>query len=140
VSGKTYRQIASALGVDVHTAFEDCRQAIADIPREAAEAARDFELARLDADLARLDGLLRIVRRSLVAQEPSLEAVDRICRLTETKLHIAAQRAKLIGLNAPEQVEDVTPKNERDSVDALTAMLAGLAVASAPGSSAPGNP
>ena len=48
--------------------------------------------------------------------------------------------AEISGAKAPTQVEDVTPKNERDSVDTLTAMLAGLAVASAPRSSAPSNP
>jgi hypothetical protein len=105
--GKSYRQIAAELGVDVRTAHDAVKRAIAAVVAEPAEAAIHFELDRLDllhraamkvlqrhhitvsnGKVIELDG------QPLLDDGPVLAAIDRLVRISES-------RRKLLGLDQP---------------------------------------
>lgn len=110
--GKSYRAIARELGVSVSSAHDAVMRAFRDTLSEPAEQARAVELARLEeAHDAALAVLLRehltvshgkiIVGndgRPLIDDGPTLQAIDRIRALSES-------RRKLLGLDAPQRHE-----------------------------------
>lgn len=101
IAGATFAQIGDRLGVTAQAAHKMVVKALADTAKKTAESAeqlRQMELQRLDALQASLwpD-----------AMRGDEQKVDRV-------LKIMAQRAKLLGLNAPELFAptDPTGKNE----------------------------
>lgn len=89
LAGASYRDIAQALNCSVGTATNDCKEALAEIPMQQADEMRTVELSRLDR-------LQRAVWPSAV--KGNLEAVDRAIKIID-------RRAKLFGLDAPQQVQ-----------------------------------
>ncbi|PBC71566.1 hypothetical protein BX265_6176 [Streptomyces sp. TLI_235] len=105
--GRTYRQIAEELGIDVHRAYDAVQKAMADVVREPAAAAVEFELERLDE--AHRRALEVLERRHITVSNgkavehdgkpllddgPVLAAIDRIVKISES-------RRKLLGLDQP---------------------------------------
>lgn len=89
LAGASYRDIAQALEVSPATALQDCKEALADIPVQQADEMRTVELSRLDR-------LQRAVWPRAVKGD--LQAVDRAIKIID-------RRAKLFGLDAPQQVQ-----------------------------------
>lgn len=89
LAGASYRDIAQALEVSPATALQDCKEALADIPAQQADEMRTVELSRLDR-------LQRAVWPRAVKGD--LQAVDRAIKIID-------RRAKLFGLDAPQQVQ-----------------------------------
>lgn len=93
-AGASYAMIAEQCGYKNATrAHEAVKRAIQALPREAATDCRKFEEDRLD----RL--MLAYWKRAV---DGNLDAADYILRLMK-------RRAALLGLDAPERFEDVTP-------------------------------
>ncbi|MEU9792893.1 helix-turn-helix domain-containing protein [Streptomyces sparsogenes] len=104
--GLSYRAIAAELGVDLHTAHNAVKRALAAIVQEPAEDVRRMELERLDALYEAAMGVLerehvtvsqgKIIYQGdepLLDDGPVLQAIDRLLRIQE-------RRAKLLGLDA----------------------------------------
>lgn len=89
LAGASYRDIAQALNCSVGTATNDCKEALAEIPMQQADEMRTVELSRLDR-------LQRAVWPKAVKGD--LQAVDRAIKIID-------RRAKLFGLDAPQQVQ-----------------------------------
>ena len=89
LAGASYRDIADALQVSPATALQDCKEALADIPAQQADEMRTVELSRLDR-------LQRAVWPRAIKGD--LQAVDRAIKIID-------RRAKLFGLDAPQQVQ-----------------------------------
>lgn len=122
VSGLNPPAIGKKLGISrqrVHKIITEELDKLNARTSENTEQARRLELARLDVYLNSIKGKLK---------RGSLGAIDRA-------LAIGNQRAKLLGLNAPVQIEDVTPEKPLEPADAQgiqAALLerAGLSVVS----------
>lgn len=90
IGGATYDQIAQQTGfTNRGSAYRAVSQALRDIPREAADELRQVELERFDAIQIRLMQKLG---------QGDLTVVPNLLRLAE-------QRARLLGLNKPEQLQ-----------------------------------
>jgi hypothetical protein len=89
LAGASYREIGDALGCSTVTAMNDCKEALAEIPMQQADEMRTVELSRLDR-------LQRAVWGKAVKGD--LQAVDRAIKIID-------RRAKLLGLDAPQQVQ-----------------------------------
>lgn len=89
LAGVTYRAIAKAEGVSHATIVSDVQAALADIPRHSADELRQVETERLDQ-------LQRAVWGD--ALKGHLGAVDKALRIVD-------RRARLLGLDAPQQVQ-----------------------------------
>lgn len=89
LAGASYRDIAQALDISPATAMQDCKEALADIPMQQADEMRTVELSRLDR-------LQRAVWPKAIKGD--LQAVDRAIKIID-------RRAKLFGLDAPQQVQ-----------------------------------
>ena len=101
--GKSYREIASELGISRATAHKYVTATLELLNQKAeGEAA---ELRRLE--FLRLDSLFEVVYTK--AAKGDLRAVDRCLRVME-------RRAKLAGLDAPErsEVTDIPPPSESE--------------------------
>ena len=116
--GKTFQEIADALDIGVATAHLDVRTAMTEIAKEAEEnvqAERGTELSRLQRALAVVEDVLLdeeptapakgedysdFEERVESSRELKLKALDRLVKIQD-------QRAKLLGLYAPEK-RDVT--------------------------------
>jgi hypothetical protein len=125
--GETYRAIADQLGIDVHTAFDDVKAAVAAVVREPAEQVVTLELRRLDEELMKLDALEEAVRKVLETEHftishgkviyvgdsaepllddgPVLQAVDRLMRIEEQRRRNGESRRRLLGLDAPAKTQ-----------------------------------
>lgn len=89
LGGATYPEMADHFGVSLSTVHGDVRRALQDIPKDAANELREAEAMKLDR-------LQRAVWTK--ALDGNLGAVDRV-------LAIIRQRARLFGLDAPQQVQ-----------------------------------
>lgn len=99
--GRTYDAIAEEHGVDPSTVYEAIQRRLRETVRVPAEELRNLEVIRLDAQLERL----------LKAIEESDEG--KIHGLAESLfLKQSERRAKLLGLDAPTKLQDVTPPRE----------------------------
>jgi hypothetical protein len=122
VRGKTIREIADALQIGVATAHDDVRTAM----RETAKQAEDDVQAELGLELRRLERALDIVEKVLTGgnsadpedgDELTLKALDRLVKIQD-------QRAKLLGLYAPEK-RDINAKVSAVGLDELDEMRRG---------------
>lgn len=88
LAGRTYRDVASAMGVSVSTVHHYVHDAIAAVTKEPATAVVELELARLDAML-------------FGCWEDARTGDERKAALV---LRIMERRASLLGLDAPKAV------------------------------------
>jgi transcriptional regulator with XRE-family HTH domain len=93
LEGRSYHDIAKAMGVTRQAAAQLVRREIARIPREAADQCRELELARLD--------VLWLKALAVAQQEHPLAAGKGI----ELAIKISQRRSNLLGLDAPKQVQ-----------------------------------
>lgn len=101
VRGKTIREIAEATGVSVGQAHTDVRAAMRETARVAEEdvqAQRGLDLGRLERALDVVEAVLQNDAALADGGELHLKALDRLVKIQE-------QRAKLLGLYAPEKRE-----------------------------------
>lgn len=89
LGGATLTDIAETLGVSIGTVHNDIRKCLSDIPRAEADELRSQEVARLD----KLQGACWPL-----ALGGDLAAIDRAVKIID-------RRAKMLGLDAPQQVE-----------------------------------
>jgi len=92
MAGATYERIASALGISksaAHKAVARGMESLRENNAQTGDQLRDIELARLDRMLV---GLWQQARNG------DAQAVDRVLKIME-------RRAKLVGLEAPQQTE-----------------------------------
>lgn len=132
--GYTYQQIADQLRYsDKGEAHHAVQRALQAIVKEPAEKLRTLELARLDA---MYEAAMRVLERKHVTvsngqvirldnepiedDTPVLQAIDRLLKVQE-------RRARLLGLDAPKQLDIALEKRLNDDAqlvtDALTAAL-----------------
>lgn len=119
VRGKTIREIATELGISVGQAHKDLRAAMSETAREAEENVveqRGLELNRLERALEVVENVLTNSVGAEEGDELSLKALDRLVKIQE-------QRAKLLGLYAPEK-KDVTARVAAVGLDEIDAMKA----------------
>lgn len=110
MSGATYDQIAKQCGyTDKSTARKAVMRSLVAVEAESVSELRLLENARLDSD--------EMVLRTIIANG-SNKAADRI-RAIDSRLRLAARRARLNGLDAPIQVA-LSAGISADLDDALT--------------------
>lgn len=93
ILGKPYREIAAELGISIPGAFKIVKRVLERTRQEANEVADDVRALELE----RLDKMLDVALR-LIETNDDLHAIDRAVRIME-------RRARLIGLDMPEQHE-----------------------------------
>lgn len=103
-SGRSYREIAHAVGIGVASAHRLVGAAIA----EARTTVREDVVELRALELSRLDGLM--VALWPKARRGDLAAVDRVLKIME-------RRAKLLGLDAPVKVARTNPAGAEDEGD-----------------------
>lgn len=89
LAGATYREIAEAMDCSVSTAKRRCEASLAEIGKQEREMLRSLEVDRLDR-------LQRAVWADAI--QGDLPSIDRALKIID-------QRSKLLGLNAPTQVD-----------------------------------
>lgn len=117
VRGKTIREIAEQLGVSVGQAHVDVRAAMGSIAKEAEENVseqRGLELGRLERALEIVESVLTNSNGADQGDELALKALDRLVKIQD-------QRAKLLGLYAPEK-KDVNARVASVALDDLDAL------------------
>jgi hypothetical protein len=102
--GYTYEAIAAQFKVAKSTVHEAISTHLRATVAEPAAELRQLELERLDA-------LLREATER-IEQPFSGESGDDKLKAIDVALSIGAQRARLLGLNAPSKILDVTPPRE----------------------------
>lgn len=109
-AGATFDQIAEQVGYDNKgNAYRAVNQELADLPKEDAAELRDLEMARLDS-------LLTAMWPKAIGGNGW--AVDRVLRIME-------RRARLAGLDQPEQIAITTAQGDFES--AYRALIAEMA-------------
>lgn len=108
-SGKTYQQIADAMGMSksaCHTAVIRQLERKASELHESADVVRDLELDRLDKMLARTEALIaKIEDDDSIDDLVKLDAINK----ADTKiLKLQDRRAKYLGLDAAKKTETTT--------------------------------
>ena len=129
----TYRQIADQLGMgSVSRAYDAVQRALLDAVVESAEEVRKVELERLD-ELSRVAWRVLHARHvhigrggdlatdadgePIIDDGPTLQAIDRLLKIGE-------RRAKLMGLDAPTQVQVLTTDQLTQEIALLEQKLA----------------
>lgn len=102
LAGQTYREIAEAEEVAISTVQEAVVRRLHETVAEPCADLRAVEVARLDAQLGRLTAATAIP-----AEDEVIHA-----KAEELLLKVADRRAKLLGLDAPTKLQDVTPPRE----------------------------
>ena len=106
--GKSYRKIADALGIDVHRAHDLVTEGLDQLivqSAETAEQVRVLELGRLDDLLDRLVIKLSLQRKAMAtADGKSVNVPDPEERTVDAILRVMERRAKLLGLDAPQEI------------------------------------
>lgn len=110
LAGATLAEIGEAVGLDKSTVSHDINTALADIPRAEANQLRQQEVHRLDR-------LQRAVWTSALSGD--LPAMDRVIRIID-------RRAKLLGLDAPQQVEISAGNVDLDATVSKLLAVAGM--------------
>lgn len=136
--GYTYGQIGEALGVSRQAAHQAVQRAIKEIPTEGAEAVRQVELLKIDRleryyhtvlgrTHVRVGNTGKVVKDDdgavILDEAPRMEAAAGI-------LKCQAQRARLLGLNAPvvSKSELMIYDVDRDSAQIIEAQMMALKV------------
>ena len=88
LEGKTYTEIAEHMGKSVSTVHGYVTGSLAEVTKEDAQQLRDVEAARLDA-------LQHAIWDKAI--DGDLSAIDRVIKIID-------RRARLLGLDAPQQV------------------------------------
>lgn len=132
--GRAYHEIGADLGCSTAEAYELVKAARDASPREEAEDQRRLAAERLDAEIARCQAIQDTLQERV--GQGDLDAIDRTLKATETKVHIEARRAKLLGLDAPTKAEvtgkDGAPLIDENAHATLLARLVSLASREAP--------
>lgn len=129
-AGVTYQQIADQLGYsDRAAAGRAVERVLIETVSEPAETLRSLELARLDELMRRAWRVLSIEHVTVSAGRvvtvdgmpvpdhgPVLAAIDRILRISE-------RRARLLGLDAPTQMQVITVDQIEAEIQRLSAEL-----------------
>ena len=110
LQGRTYDEIAAALGCGHGTAYRAVAGHLAATRAEAGETAQELR----EVELQRLDRLLAVV--GPMAEGGDLQAVDRVLRIQE-------RRSAYLGLDAP-KAQLVAIDGRPDTVRALMALVA----------------
>lgn len=92
IGGLNYRDLAETLGVSIGTISNDVKVILSRWRREQMRAADDW----VQLEVRRLDKMLNTIWNSVVAGD--LACMDRALKIME-------RRAKLLGLDAPEQTQ-----------------------------------
>ena len=108
----SYRQIAERQGVSIATAHDRVKRALAAVPVEAVDQLRSVELEHLDS-LARV--LLLITPASSGATR-----TERIQAVRELR-QISESRRKLLGLDAPTNINLLVTDQMQAEIDAMIA-------------------
>lgn len=112
LTGATLQEIADHNGTAVSTVHSDIDRALGDIPRQEADALRAQEVERLDR-------LQRAIWGK--ALQGDLPTIDRVLRIID-------RRAKMLGLDAPQQVEVSTMDVDLDTTVAKILQVAELTI------------
>lgn len=125
IRGKNYREIAAETGVSVRQAWLDVKAVLERTKNDAdekAEDARALDLDRLDRALDTVEQILEggSFTEGTDPDELKLKALDRLVKIQE-------QRAKLLGLYAPQKTELSGPNGGPIAVDARTELLERIA-------------
>lgn len=94
-NGLSYPQIGQRMNCSAMSAWRYVQDAIDDIPKENAIEVRNLTLAQIDADLARLNNLHGTTRLT----------PEQMAKIIMAKDRLRDSKAKLLGLNAPQQNE-----------------------------------
>jgi hypothetical protein len=141
IRGKNYREIAAETGVSVRQAWLDVKAVLERTMNDAdekAEDARALDLDRLDRAIDTVEKILEggSFTEGTDPDELKLKALDRLMKIQD-------QRAKLLGLYAPEKKELTGADGAPIAIDARGAILerlAGFAAAETPaGEASPGD-
>jgi hypothetical protein len=120
IAGHPWEVIAKTLGYsNKGAAYTDVRRALEKNAAKLAipvEALRELELSRLDAELVRLQEMQDALWDKVLAGDP--RAIDTGLRIEEVRRRNGKQRAELLGLEAPKQVELTL-----ESIDAAIAQV-----------------
>ena len=103
--GWTYDAIADKDGVAKSTVHEAVSGYLRATVHEPAAELRQLERERLD-------GLLRELNVRIESPNTTELGTDDKLKAIEVTLRLGEQRAKLLGLNAPTKIQDVTPPRE----------------------------
>lgn len=125
--GHSYRQIATQLGIDVHTAHDAVKRVLKETVQEAGDDLRAVSLQRLDDELETLDGLEALVRDTLKRRHVTvsqgrvvydeqtgeaiaddafiLQAVAQLQKIAEQRRKCEESRRKLLGMDQPPKLE-----------------------------------
>lgn len=97
--GRSYPQIADALGISVSQAERDVKDALNEITREPAEEVLAMELHRLDTRELQLNAEVARCLKYMADNGPDVKWSDLLRKHTETLLRVSMQRARLTGLD-----------------------------------------
>lgn len=128
----TYQQIADELGfASKSSAYDAVRRGLADSVMETNDEVRQQELERLD-DLARRALIVMTTKHYKVngkevvqhpqTREPLIDDAP-VLRAVETLLKVMERRARLLGLDAPQQVEMITMGSIESEIARLAAEI-----------------
>ena len=150
LEGKRFEDIWRELGYACRSAAtKDFSRALEERiaeQRDSIEVHREMEILRLDGELERLGRLYgkveavlnrhhvtvsggRVVihdEQPLEDDGPVLAAVDRLLRIEENRRRVGERRAKLLGLEAPRQVEVLTIDAIDQQIGKLNEQIAAL--------------
>lgn len=128
----TYQQIADEMGwASKSAAYGAVRRGLADSVRETNDEVRQQELDRLD-DLARRALVVMTTKHYKVngkevvrhpqTREPLIDDAP-VLRAVETFLKVMERRARLLGIDAPQQVEVITMGSIESEIARLAAEI-----------------
>lgn len=123
LTGLTYRQIASEVGVSATYVHQVVSGEIAKIPTEAATELKTQMLEQLDMDYHKLQSIATHVCNEECFEMNCKVDAKTIASAITTRLRIQESKRKLLGLDAAEKVEvvDATPSHIKEMLSAARA-------------------
>jgi AcrR family transcriptional regulator len=98
--GYSVRAIAERVGVSKSTVQDRLNDAFAELVEPVAQQVRVMELERLDSWLLRLE-----LQLEGMTPEVGRPPTDELCKVLATAVRVAERRARLLGLDAPVQID-----------------------------------